>query len=391
MKQKTPPHKQLTPVTMEDAKRNQMNIIQSCIMGVSILLATISINLLILIQTQYIHHRIGQELFPNDTMAPADNNTHKACNIDRQSIAFQHSVIVQKAASKFLLINQMLSQMPAIATCIAIAALSDRFGRRPMLILNFGCGLLRLALSCYGIYSNINLKYFYVFNFIDALGGGFFGRLSVSFAFVADLSKTGSRTIMITILEIVFGTGFIIGSLISGYIIEDLGFFYSSIIILSFEAMGLIVLVLFIKESLPKLKEKSTPILHNIKNAFTFYTHDTSEEAKRWKYIVCLLVYMFGCFGMMGKVEVEQLYQLNIPFCWPSKKIGLFATVYAATRIFAGMGTIKLAKKFMSDSFLVLVSMVSNIGYCVMEAFAKSDVAMFMGKNLTNVKNKLLK
>ena len=89
-------------------------------------------------------------------------------------------------------------------------AYSDRYGRRPILLLT----ILGLAIS-YGVW--IFASSFYLLLVARIIGGIMGGNLSVATAAIADISSKEKRSASLAIVGIAFGLGFIIGPAIGGF------------------------------------------------------------------------------------------------------------------------------------------------------------------------------
>ena len=143
-----------------------------------------------------------------------------------------------------------------------LGSLSDRFGRRPILILSqtgtllswvvFGLAyfvpdisLGRIALPLWMIaFSRI----------VDGITGG---NISVANAYLADITRPQERTHAYGILGAVFGIGFIIGPVLGGWTANgDWGFLGTVILAATISLVTLIIMILRLPESL-KHKQKT--------------------------------------------------------------------------------------------------------------------------------------
>lgn len=132
-------------------------------------------------------------------------------------------------------------------------ALSDRYGRKPILIL----GATGNAITMFGFGFASSLGWLYLFR---ALGGLFSSAvLPVSMAFIADTTDEQERGAGMGLSGAAFGTGMVIGpglgGLLGGYSIQAPFFLAGALSLLS----GLLIWLL-LPESLPPERRRSTPV-----------------------------------------------------------------------------------------------------------------------------------
>jgi hypothetical protein len=141
-----------------------------------------------------------------------------------------------------------------------------------------------------------------------------------------------------------------------------------------------IIAVFFLPETHQKQnRANKTSLCTNIKRLAILYTSDNFLK-KRSSYIILLVTYFFTELTNTQRASLEMLYQLGQPFCWPSEKIGLFSAARHATQGIAGAVLIAPLKRCLSDVSIATWSALFNAGSYVLEAFAKSDLIMYLGK-----------
>ena len=96
-----------------------------------------------------------------------------------------------------------------------LGRLSDKYGRRPVLILTAFIN----ALSYFLIFFSQTLLIIFVARIVAGIGSA---NISVAQAYVADTSKAHERTKKLALMGSIFGLGFIIGPLIGGIVSEQI-------------------------------------------------------------------------------------------------------------------------------------------------------------------------
>ena len=129
-----------------------------------------------------------------------------------------------------------------------VGKLSDRFGRRPLLIMSLVGTVIGNLLA--GVAPNAGVLFFA--RFLDGITGG---SISVAQAAVADITTPENRAKAFGILGASFGLGFIIGPVMS-LIAQQRSLGTSFLAAAGVAAIALIITVLFLPET---LKEKADP------------------------------------------------------------------------------------------------------------------------------------
>ncbi|CCQ74061.1 Putative major facilitator superfamily MFS_1. Putative tetracycline resistance protein, class E [Magnetospira sp. QH-2] len=132
--------------------------------------------------------------------------------------------------------------------------LSDRHGRRPILLLTLGGLALSYVLLAY---ADTLLLLFVA----RALGGFMAGNISTAFAYVADITTPANRAKGMGVVGAAFGLGFIFGPAIGGLLAGDdvatADFYTPSMAAAGMSALALLLALFKLKESLsPEIRER---------------------------------------------------------------------------------------------------------------------------------------
>jgi MFS transporter, DHA1 family, tetracycline resistance protein len=230
-----------------------------------------------------------------------------------------------------------------------LSALSDKYGRRPLLLLGF-CGL---ALNFFATAMATSLWMLVASRIV---GGGMQANASVAQAYVADISTPEERTKRFGALGAMFGIGFILGPALGGTlgaINVQLPFFVAGGLAL----VNLIYGVVVLPESLPP--EKRRAVTWRAANPFA-----SLKDLAQLKG-VGMLVAVLGCAALAQFVLYTTWVLYNtFRFGWGPAENGwsLFA-VGIVSALVQGVLLGKLLKKFSRERLAVMGLASSALGF----------------------------
>jgi MFS family permease len=242
--------------------------------------------------------------------------------------------------------------------------LSDRFGRKPVLIISqcstlIGFLLLGLANSVWLIIAS---------RLIDGLIGS---NMTVSQAYISDVTSPQERTKIYGYSSAVFGAGLIFGPAIGGALSAinySIPMFFAAVVSL----ISIILVSLFLPESLTIKKDKISLKFNDI---------IPIEEAKRFfkdsnirNLLFLFLIYTFGfmlfisSFALFGKKQI-QISSIEVGFLmtW----IGLLRVIFQGTLI-------SPLQKYLGENSALSLGIVSMIVTMVMLVFSASYLFTFI-------------
>lgn len=124
-----------------------------------------------------------------------------------------------------------------------IGNLSDRFGRRPIILMS----LLGLGLDFIFMYFAPDLTWLIFGRFLSGMFGASF---TTAAAYIADISNDENRAQNFGMIGAAFGLGFIIGPAIGG-LVADFGLRIPFLVAAIFSVLNFVLALFFLKESLP--------------------------------------------------------------------------------------------------------------------------------------------
>jgi len=230
-----------------------------------------------------------------------------------------------------------------------LGALSDHYGRRPVLLLGF-CGL---ALNFFATALSTAL---WVLIAVRLVGGAMQANAAVANAYVADITPSEQRAKRFGMLGAMFGLGFIIGPALGGLLGSinlQLPFFVAGSLALVNLLYGYFVL----PESLPQ--ERRRPFQWSSANPINTLRSLARLEG------VGLLILVVGCTGLAQGVLYNSWVLYNeFKFGWTSLQNGWsLAAVGVVSVLVQGVLLGPLIKRFAAQRLAVIGLVSSTIAY----------------------------
>ena len=226
-----------------------------------------------------------------------------------------------------------------------LGALSDRYGRKPVLLISLAGTLAGYLLFAYSILT-VNLPLMFASRMLDGLTGG---SISIIYSSLADVSDEKSRTKNFGLVGMAFGLGFIFGPAVGGLLADDTvvswfnpatPFWFTSVL-----TLGNILLVQFgFRETIGQHRATRISLLTGLKNIGKSFT---AANLRTIFTVVLLNTLGFTFFTQFISVL---LYE---DFHFTEKNIGyLFGWIGIWLALTQGVLVRRLSKKF--SSFQVL-------------------------------------
>jgi PCFT/HCP family folate transporter-like MFS transporter 1/3 len=197
------------------------------------------------VSQQLIFRKTCLELY-NESFC-ANNFTRKACG---HSSSEQENA-VQKASSEWIFYNSVAYSVPSIVSSLLWGSWSDKFGRKVTIVVPLiGLGIEAISNILNVHFYDASPVHLLYGNILSGVFGGFSTMLMALFSYMADITKDKTnRTLRIGLLESMTFVGGATGELISGILIEHLGFMAPFIIILCLIVIAILYVTLVLRES----------------------------------------------------------------------------------------------------------------------------------------------
>ena len=295
---------------------------------------------------------------------------------------------VEADAAHMNLIITMAKTVPSLAVNLVISPLSDRYGRKPVMMFVLVSEILAVVLGVIATYLNLNIYWFTVSGFLLGFGGGVSTLLSVSFAYVSDIAPKRWRTLHLGFIQAMNSAAIASSSGIFNIWLQhtDCDFRLPSWLMVAVAFAGFLYSVV-LPESLPKQKriqlnqsKKGIAVLFQGVKIF-FWPRLGYSLWKLWfvSLPLCIVV-----FSESGETSIATLFQLHKPLEWSRNLIGIYGIVRAASHVLGLFVILPLLSVFLkfSDPLIVIIGILAAVGGNIFVGFVKYTWEMFLGKEL---------
>ena len=268
------------------------------------------------------------------------------------------------------------ARLPSIVATLILGPISDRFGRKPAIILVVFGLILHSTVVLVIVEKSLDLHFLILSAGLRGLSGGMAGILTASYSYVADISSKRWLTIRLGVLE---SMNFIAGSLsliIGGVLIHysNCQFDVTAILSLACVVAALPYVLIALPESLERderkgvreEREKARSRTLGPKALLRGFQIFFGKHYSRCKLWLCLFIMFITVANISGTTSVIILYLLRDPLHWNPLQIGAFL---GSNEFVHGLGLIVLLPILVhcgtKDSIIVVLSVFLT---CMMDA-----------------------
>ena len=193
---------------------------------------------------------------------------------------------VQSLVNDFQMVNQWLTSLPCVFFSVIAGALSDEFGRKPLMLFPLIGDLIRTLLNIinYAFIETLPLEFFF-FDSIGSLFGGSTVYYLGVYSYGTTVTKPKERAHRLARLDGVETLAIIIGTLLSPIIFKNFGYFGNYAISAVLFAISIFYLVCFVKEPIQRRPAESNEV-------------EVPKQRPATKTVCQLVTELFGKFRM---------------------------------------------------------------------------------------------
>ncbi|XP_046575207.1 solute carrier family 46 member 3-like [Haliotis rubra] len=328
---------------------------------------------------QYLYKRVSLEVFGNntgDSFSPAN----VTCFTNKTSEGYILQEMAQKATANQQMYFSLVNKAAAFFGSLVLGSYSDYFGRKVVFILPAIGDMLRSGLLTAIIHWELDLNWYYIGEVLCGLGSTSNGILLASYAYAADNTPPRkSRTIAIAVIDTTRNIAYAGTSAATGFFIQDIGYFYPSLVSAAIMLVLILVVVFFIRESKHSLKQthkSKVNLTQGIRDVVGMYLFDNTCRVRSlfWLGLMC---YFFSQMSVNGQLNINTLFMLNLPFCWTPEKIGYFTMASSMVTQVLGVPMIKVLHYCIGDEVIGVLSAFTVTVADLLHGFATTDWMMY--------------
>ena len=304
---------------------------------------------------------------------------------------------VQELSANYIILYKVLLNLPAILLGLFCGAWSDVVGRKlPVIITAMGT---ILAVLLYMSSLLVVITSALVLVFVGATIRGGFGKSAVMtmalHSYVSDISTKEDRTKKLGKLLAMNFFGYFVGSLLAGALFEVSHFDVVFSCVIGFNAICIVITIVFMRESAPSLKEEAEvdndadvkdkphkPIpfkWSHVKESIQVLTKERPHR-RRLHIIILFFTIILHQAAKSGEVDVTMLFVERAPLYWRKSMYGYYlATDYACLglAVFILLPLIIRFRK-VDDIFLVMLGIFFKILRSLLLAFSTKTWMVFL-------------
>ena len=327
---------------------------------------------------QYYYVSYGSDLLRN-TSFPFPNGSFCLNSSEVDEYAGNGTYkLVETWSDNLVVYGEVSSHIPSIVITILLGPLSDRFGRKPLMLLAGLGALVEGILSILILHFQWSPYYFVATYFVGGAFGGFTVVLAASFSYIADVSSDKWRGFRIGVLEAFFCIGIAFSEFSTGFWLQwnNCDFIQPMFLFVACNVVAVLYIIFCIPESLTKKQRKE--VLSKTPKGFSSFGRGIKiftcfvPQYSVWKLWAATFVASLMVFNVAGNVYITVYFLKAPPFDLDALMIGVYQSTSAISKAFANtflMGIFSALR--MPEPAIAIIAILVSSGCNVLIGFSK--------------------
>lgn len=284
---------------------------------------------------QYYYISYGREILQNTSfLFPNSSFCLNSAQVDLYAGNGSYKFVETKS-NDLVFYGQIATRIPSILVSICLGPLSDRIGRKPIIVIAGIGTTLQGVLSVLIVRYRWNPYYFILTNFIAGVTGNFTAVLSSGLAYLSDISSTKWLGMRLGFLETAYSIGGGLGLFFAGYWLQqnNCDFIPPLCLYAACNAAVVVYIAFCIPESLSRSERRDMSAKHS-KGMWTGIKIFLGCVPKysAWRLWFASLINNLMALNVAGAVLLAVYFLKCPPFDLNTQMIGMYQGIQSASR-----------------------------------------------------------
>ncbi|KAF5272412.1 hypothetical protein FQA39_LY07880 [Lamprigera yunnana] len=290
---------------------------------------------------------------------------------------------VQPYATRVTLTSAVIDATFAPFLCFFLGSWSDRYGRKPVLLLSIaGTTLSNLMKAAITIMPNVSPWYTLISLIPGCMTGGIAATISAILCYITDTTRDKERGIKMYMFEGIIAVTTVLASLTAPLTLQTFG--YPPVFFISFLSgvISFLYVFIFLPESVQNVQQQDK--LKNFFNIALLMTTMKTVFKRREHYIratllVTLTLLTFIIFSFLGRESVVFLYLRN-RFAWNLTDCTFYISVMSVITIFGGVLSLLLLYKLLrlKEITILMISLSTCCVCSIFQGLASTNIQFYV-------------
>ncbi|XP_072386947.1 probable peptidoglycan muropeptide transporter SLC46 [Diabrotica undecimpunctata] len=296
---------------------------------------------------------------------------------------------VQPTVNYINMVQNILHNTFPIFFCMYVGTWSDKFGRKPFLLLSMICGTISSINNFLIAHFTYASSWWFVAAGIPSMVmGGMSTGAIVTSAYLIDVSTKQDRVVRLAVFEFILMSSGFVSKMISSRVLYATSYEIMYLISIGLQIPSILYTIFFVPESRKDAKKLKTIFNSkdicsnlNFKAVLQAAFRPRENKINRFLFIV-IAIQLIWCFSM-GDMQVFSLYLRN-RLHWTVSKMNFVSSITSVGHmILASLGTYILYKVLkIKEMRLALLGVASITIVTILRALATSDMYIYIGNFL---------
>ena len=288
---------------------------------------------------QYFFNKFGREMFAEKLNFTGPFNFCMSTEVLNERIGNDTKYhqkagdVVQAETAVLSLVASLLGQLPAIFAALFFGPISDRIGRKPIMLIAATVAAITGLMLVLLVHFNWSLYWILPLFFVNALAGGIPGMLTVVYSYIADVSSHKWLTLRLGIVESMIFFGSTLSLVSGGQWLQSTNCKFEGPFILycAVNALLILYIIFLLPESFSREERRQLLIrkghsgLHQIIRGLKLFFR--RNEYSRWRIWFAAIIMFLLYLVFTGGDEISTLFLLHKPLQWTPGHIGLYQAI----------------------------------------------------------------